>query len=208
MDFNFFEEHLIEQLSKPLPGFEVQKKMAPQSRLNNIFNQIPLATKNSAVLILFYPNGNSIYVPFIEKTKYEGVHSGQISLPGGKYEEFDVNLAQTALREAEEEIGVDSKKIKILGSLTPLHIPVSQFMVFPYIGITSEIPNFVANPSEVAKIIHINIKELINPKKTIEKIKVRETEIEAPFFIFDKTKIWGATAMILSELSHVLSVEK
>jgi 8-oxo-dGTP pyrophosphatase MutT (NUDIX family) len=203
MDYRNFEKQLTKLLSKPLPGLEIQMKMAPGFR-KDFEDNLP-QPRNSAVLILFYPYRNSIYVPFIEKTKYEGVHSGQISFPGGKYEETDANLEETALRESQEEIGTDSKSIKILGSLTPLHIQVSQFLVFPYIGITESLPNFVANPTEVERIIPIDIQKIQNSEIKIETVIVRNSKIETPIFSFPQTKIWGATAMILNELRTVIS---
>jgi 8-oxo-dGTP pyrophosphatase MutT (NUDIX family) len=205
MDYNFFEKQLSAQLQKPLPGMEAQRKMAPHARIDHIFDIQSEEPRKSAVLILFYPYENSLFIPFIEKTQYEGVHSGQISLPGGKYEDFDANLEETALREAEEEIGTDRRQIKILGSLTPLHIPVSRFMVYPFVGISAKTPDFRPNPSEVARIIQIDAQKLKNAEIRIEKINVRNTIIDAPLFAFNGTKIWGATSMILEELRCIIS---
>jgi 8-oxo-dGTP pyrophosphatase MutT (NUDIX family) len=205
MNYTILEKQLRVQLQKPLPGLEAQVKMSPRARIDEIFNVKSELPRKSAVLILLYPNQNSLFIPFIERAKNGGVHSGQISLPGGKFEDFDSDLSQTALREAEEEIGTDRHRIKILGSLTPLHIPVSRFMVYPFVGITDECPVFKPNRREVAKIIAVDVRQLLTAEINIEKITIHNTVIDAPTFAFNGTRIWGATSMILSEFRNVLA---
>ena len=192
-------------LQKELPGLNAQKKMAPDGRINGNYNSNPKYAKKSAVLILLYQTCDKVYFPVIQKTMYEGVHSGQISFPGGQYEFEDKTLNITAVREAEEEIGVNSKDVEVLGKLTDLFIPVSNFIVTPYVGVIYKKPIFNVNPSEVDKIFEVEISELISPKILNEKIQINGSEIIAPYYIFNKVKIWGATAMVLSEFSDLLT---
>ncbi|WP_194774223.1 NUDIX hydrolase [Pararhodonellum marinum] len=191
------------KLSQPLPGREGQILMAPrpvdESRFS--FQEGGLARKG-AVLLLLYPYEHGVAVPFIKRPAYDGVHGGQISLPGGKWEKTDESLSHTALREAEEEIGIDARKVEIIGTLSNLFIPPSNFSVFPYIGIMRETPVFRPDPLEVDRIIHCDFNDLMNPGiRKSTKLKVRgKYELQAPYFDIEQEVVWGATAMILSEL--------
>ncbi len=195
-------ENLKKQLSEKLPGRESQYSMAPNSR--NIF---PAGSPNqkAGVLLLLYPNNAGIFTVFIKRSEYEGAHSGQISLPGGKFEPGDKDLEYTALRETEEEIGIQLKDIEIIGQLTPLEIPVSNFEVFPYVGYTAKMPDFIPDPSEVEYLINVNLTTLLNPAVIKWKImNIREFTIEVPYFNINENHIWGATAMMLAEFIEVL----
>ncbi|MDA3780592.1 MAG: CoA pyrophosphatase [Bacteroidales bacterium] len=127
-----YVDSLYKELKNKLPGKEVQYKMAPFNHPKNM----PFAddSVDAAVLLFIYPKNKSIYTLLIQRANYEGIHSGQISLPGGKYETKDKNFKQTALRETHEEIGINPSEIEIIGQLSPLHIPVSNFNVYPFIG--------------------------------------------------------------------------
>src|ERR1019366_5359636 len=158
-----FIEQLKIRLQQPLPGEDVQYLMAPISRLKNKYlspeNYNP---KKSAVLILLFPHHELIKTVFIERPIYNGVHSGQVAFPGGKFEDADKDLQQTALRETYEEIGVDPDKIKIIGQLTDVYINPSNFLVSPFVGYINEHPDFIVNAREVQKIIVYNLFDLNN----------------------------------------------
>ncbi|WP_209319851.1 NUDIX hydrolase [Ancylomarina longa] len=196
-----FKKALGEELNKGLPGFEAQKKMSPSLREYALKISDPKLARDSSVLLLFYPKNGQLYIPVIKRTSGNTNHSGQISLPGGKYEETDSNRIATAIRETNEELGIDCKKIKILGYLTELYIPVSNFMVLPVLGYCEDLPVFKQNAFEVEEIIEMPVKELFSPKNKAEFSFVKNNiTIHAPYFKANGHKIWGATAMILEEL--------
>lgn len=148
---------------------------------------------------------NNINTVLIERNIYKGVHSGQISLPGGKYEKSDINLIATALREAEEEIGINSTKVEVLGKLTPLYVPVSNFQIMPIVGFVSSEPNFKPDPIEVNALIEVKLSDLFDPAKSkVENLFRDNYNIVSPYFEVGKHHVWGATAMILSEFREVL----
>ncbi len=192
-------------LKNDLPGEKAQIKMAPSNRSEaaTMFNQNHL--RNSSVLILLYPKNEQLYIPFILRPIYNGAHSGQIGLPGGKSEPFDNTLLDTALRETYEEIGIRAKDIEILGQLTPLYIPHSNFNVFPFVGFCKTNPIFSPDPIEVAKIIEAPLQNLLLPD-TVQYFEhsVENENFTAPFFNIDNYQIWGATAMMISELKEIL----
>ncbi|MBN1145556.1 MAG: CoA pyrophosphatase [Bacteroidales bacterium] len=192
---------LSEELQKPLPGVEAQLRMSP-SLMRAPTGNTPF--KKSGVLLLLFPCDDSICIVFIKRTEYEGVHSGQVSFPGGKYEENDLTLAHTALRETMEETGIPADEIKIIGYLTPLHIPVSNTDVFPYVGVSQNRPIFKYDPFEVEYLIEVRVEELMHPaNQKHEIISMAGKDIEVPYFDIQNNHIWGATAMILSEFLEI-----
>ncbi|MEI6684212.1 MAG: CoA pyrophosphatase [Bacteroidota bacterium] len=207
MEFGEFVILLEKRLQLPLPGNEAQMRMSSLTRVRELMKQDPATTAvRSAVLLLLYPlNGNICFVLML-RPEYPGVHSGQISLPGGKLEESDLSLQDTALREAQEEIGIDPAKIRIIGQLTDLYIPPSNFMVTPVVGFQRSQPQFLADPGEVAAIIEVELGDLLDPLN----VQLREMKISngmkltAPAYCIGENTIWGATAMILSEFTAVL----
>ncbi|MEI7983695.1 MAG: CoA pyrophosphatase, partial [Bacteroidota bacterium] len=160
----------------------------------------------SSVLLLLYPFEKEIGLVLIQRPDYIGVHSGQISLPGGKYEDDDESLIYTALREAKEEIGIDPVLVQILGQITELYIPPSNFIVTPVVGYMSIRPQFKADPKEVADIIEIRISDLMNTSNSQKKkMKLRHGFfLRVPSYYIDGNIIWGATAMILSEFCAII----
>jgi 8-oxo-dGTP pyrophosphatase MutT (NUDIX family) len=208
MTFHDFTVKLREELMNPLPGRDVQLKMSSNRRIRELldFSGMDNAVKSS-VLILFYPapsDGTATFVLTL-RPEYGGVHSGQISLPGGKYKESDGDLSETALRETKEEIGIDVQKIDLLGKLSELYIPPSNFLVQPFIGAVSPAQKFFPDPEEVSKIIEIRLPDLLN-QNNIKKRHVvlsNGANVFAPCYIINGDLIWGATAMILSELREI-----
>ncbi|MCY1634496.1 NUDIX hydrolase [Marinifilum sp. D737] len=203
-DLEQFTQQLNNELNNGLPGFGAQKIMSPSIREHALKTSDPSIARDSSVLLLFYPKDGQLYLPFIKRTSGNTSHSGQISLPGGKYEESDSNRTVTAIRETNEELGVDCKKIKILGFLTELYIPVSNFMVLPVLGYCKQRPDFKMNPFEVEEVIEMPVQQLLS-KENISKFSFTKNglTINAPYFNAKGHKVWGATAMILSELREV-----
>lgn len=204
--FNNFIQILQERLQGELPGALAQNKMSPSVRLTSNTLCDRTITRESSVLILLYIKNNEFYVPFIQRPKYNGAHSAQVSLPGGKFEPQDKNLKDTALRETWEEIGVKPDKIQIVGNLTPIYIPNSNYNVTPYVAYLDECPTFTPDAFEVDYIIEASLSQLIAPETIQSFVKnINGHTIEAPFFNIDNCKIWGATAMIISELKELIN---
>jgi 8-oxo-dGTP pyrophosphatase MutT (NUDIX family) len=191
-----FFDQLKRRLERPLPGEPAQQKMASSTRLYYGAKAVPDArTRKSAVLLLLYPEGDRIYVPMILRPVYKGVHSGQVGLPGGRMDETDASLEATALREAWEEIGVIPEQVTILGRLSPLFIPVSNFMVHPLVGAADARPDFAPNVLEVAQLLEVPLDDLRDAARIGEKdIPVGELSIRAPYFDLQGQTVWGATA--------------
>ncbi len=198
---------LVAALSNNLPGEAAQFKMASSFRVTKeyIEEQRPKARLGS-VMVLLFPVGDEIHTVLTLRTSYKGVHSGQVSFPGGKKDEADIDLNFTAIRETWEEIGVPDYDIQLVGNLTEIYIPASNFIVRPMVGIVQQQPEFHPNHREVEKIIVTPISVLLDD--TIRKqTKIKVTEefiIDAPYFDIDNHVVWGATAMILSELCEVI----
>lgn len=206
-DFRYFIQQIQQVLINHLPGAEAQMLMAPASR-NQQMKAFPENFQGtpSSVLILFFPDNGQIKIPFIKRPQYDGVHSGQIAFPGGKFEEEDNSLQTTALREANEEVGIDPARVSIIGNLTSLFIPPSRFNVLPVVAYTHEKPDFVADENEVDRIILISLDELLDEHNhTQKKIRISDGfHLDVPCLYIQGHVIWGATAMILSELIEVI----
>ena len=165
-------------------------------------------TRRSAVLILFYPHKESIYLPLILRPQYDGVHAGQMAFPGGRMERTDRDLTQTALREAQEEIGIRVQDVTVLGQLSELFIPPSNFYVQPVVGMLTARPDFYPDPREVDAVVEVRLDTLLD--KTIvgdSQIEVRGITVDAPYYAIEGHRVWGATAMMIAELLAVLSNE-
>lgn len=206
--FDNFINTLKTNLLKPLPGNTVQFEMAHvnRERIENTFTNL-IDYRQSAVLILLYPNNqNTTCILLIERSTYNGHHSGQIALPGGKAEHNDKDLEETALREFFEETGSESKPI-VIGKLTPVYIPVSKFMVQPFVAYINHSPNFSPNTFEVNELIEWEIQDLLNPANVKETIIEPQTgiKVKTPYFDVKGKVLWGATAMMLNELKAITS---
>lgn len=156
-------------------------------------------------MILLFQENSEIKITFIKRTEYEGVHSGQISFPGGMKESSDRGLLHTSIRETSEETGIDGEDINILGEISPLFIPVSNFEVKPFVGYLKHTPEFHPDPVEVDHMIIIPLRHFLkkeNLKK--EKWNLSGEGVWVPFYSFKNYRIWGATAMILSEFLDII----
>lgn len=207
LSINQITSTLKQRLNNPLPGLKAHEQMAPIGRqgrdeaLKNHPNP-----KMSAVLLLLFPIEQTIGTVLIRRKAYKGVHSQQISLPGGRQEPQDINLQTTALRETEEEVGVPSNRVEVLGQLTSLFIPPSGYFVQPYLGVLNHQPQFVPEAKEVETIFTPTLPNLLKPE-----IKSTGTfqsglagiSIQAPCLNILNQQVWGATAMILNEFISI-----
>ena len=198
--FSQLIKKLQKELEKELPGIAAHLIMAPKMRLPSTYT-LENAVKSS-VLILLYLKNEIIHFVLIERTKDHSVHSRQISFPGGRYENTDKNLINTAIRETYEEIGVESNEFKVIGQLSEIYIPPSNYLVLPVLAFSTKKINFKPSPHEVNKIIEIYLDDLLNPNNCTNSIFNKT--IEAPCYNLNKKLVWGATAMILSEFSMIL----
>ncbi len=207
-NLSFLESYLIQKLQQTVPGKTAQNLMLPSAKINPFARQNPKTYKKSAVLILFYIKDKQIHLCFIKRSADNSPHSGQISFPGGKYEENDRNLEQTALRESYEELRILPEKVKLLGALTPLDIPVSQFQVYPVVGIMHDMPKFIRSQTEVERVIEVPIQTFFYSEVRKEKKMIRKDfSFTAPYYEIEDDHIWGATSMIISELLIILSTD-
>lgn len=202
---NRLETYLHQRLKEKLPGKRAHLEVSPYR--NVTFGEKELnQAKKSSVLILLYKKNNITYIPLIQRTTYNGSHSGQVSFPGGKVEPTDSSIIHTALREANEEIGVISKNINIIGQLTDVYIPVSNFHVVPIVGVLKKTPDFILETKEVEDLIELKVSDLLNHQLVENKVKISDhTTMKVPSFKHQQKIIWGATALMLNELKHILS---
>jgi len=194
---------LREILLKPLPGESVQYRMAPEHRLR--IQQVDTSLYRAcAVLILLCQDENGWFLPLIQRHHYRGAHSAQVSLPGGKLDPQDQDLQETALRECREEIGVS--EVEVIGRLSPLPIPVSGFLVQPFVAVCLQRPVlFVPQEREVEEILTLRPESLAGTALIQSGYIELEPnlKIKSPWYEVSGKKVWGATAMILSEFSEV-----
>ena len=206
LEYDKFHTKLKERLARPLPGESAQILMSAQPENKIRFKkEARLNARNSGVLVLFYRNNGEWNFPLIVRKDYKGVHSGQVAFPGGRMEKNDRNIIETAIRETKEEIGVPEGKVQYIGQLSELYIPVSNHLVYPSVAIMPSVPEFIKEEREVERIFTASLSDLLNPqlekRKTIE---IKGYKIDAPYFDFKGEMVWGATAMILSELKTII----
>lgn len=211
MNFTQFLKATSEIENLQLPAEASQFKMSPPIRKELLLKQQDKIkdAKQSAVFALFYPDEvqETKFALILRKT-YKGVHSAQVGFPGGKVEAEDTSLKHTALRETEEEIGVPMHTIETLKELTQVYIPPSNFYVQPFIGYSNTTPNFTKQESEVEDIIEVSLAHFLDEESVI--IKTVSTsyklDVEVPAFKLNGHVVWGATAMMLSEIKDLLKL--
>lgn len=207
MKFNQFKNKIASFKTKELGGLSAQFRLAPELRLKYDTDKIKANNpRKAAVLALFYPNEKeeAMFV-LTERASYKGTHSAQISFPGGKNDKTDTNLEETALREAFEEVGVLPKKVEIIRELTDVYIPPSNFLATPFIGFVDEKPTFITN-YEVETTIEVLVEDLLNETSlsTVNLTTSYMTNVDVPCFKLNGYVVWGATAMMLSEIKELL----
>ena len=193
------------QSGQSLPGYAAQEVMGHELRKD--YAQAPPTARAASVLALIYPVADELHLLFIQRTSPPGDrHGGQISFPGGSADPGDDGPAATALREAEEEVGIDPARVELLGELTPLYIPVSNFLVNPFVGYLPERPHFVLQESEVARVLELPLAAFFvegivgyRDKKLFNGLVLKEV----PHWLVGGEAIWGATAMMVGELVAV-----
>lgn len=202
-----FAHNLAACIRAGLPGTIAHSRMAPVTRPVQEF--IPSAYPDArigCVLILLFPVEDALHVALIKRPDYDGVHSGQISFPGGKLEAGDASFYDAALRETEEEIGVRRNTIIYIGDLSKVYIPPSNFFVHPFVAYSNHTPVFNRDIREVQEIIQMPLHILQNPhNKSHMHVQRGELDFEVPCYVFESHRIWGATAIMLSELELLLA---
>ncbi len=209
MDFTFFSQQVSKIKDLPLPGEASHFKVAPESRVKKLRESIfkKENTKKAAVMALFYPDAHQLtHLLLILRKTYKGVHSNQIALPGGKVERTDADLQATALRETYEEVGVPSERVQVIRSISQVFIPPSNFEVQPFIGLYKEPLPFVIQESEVASLIEVSLIDFLDDTKIFQQnLSTSYAEnITVPAFKLSGYTVWGATAMMLSEIKELL----
>lgn len=203
-----FNIQLKERLSLALPGIAAQAHMAPPQRFPKNHTQVYKPNTNTrigCVLLLLYPDQGQVHFPLIVRPEYEGVHSGQVALPGGKKDEDDEDFIATALRETSEEIGVDVERTSVLGRLSELYIPPSNFIVHPIVAAIDNKPTFNPDEREVAKMITVDLMSLRgDAKREVKEVQWKGQTVNLPFYNIDNHTVWGATAMILGEFLTII----
>jgi len=209
MNFDSFLQLVTKIKNLPLPGEDSQHKMSPPYRLKLIEQQRQAMkeAKKAGVMALFYPDMqyNTKMVLILRKS-YKGVHSAQVAFPGGKVEPEDQSLQYTAIRETEEEIGVPSTHIEIVKPLTKMYIPPSNYNIYPFLGITPQTPAFKKQVEEVEELIEIGLNHFLDDSNVVESIVPTsyDVNVRVPAFKLNGHIVWGATAMVLSELKDLL----
>ncbi|MEC3908286.1 CoA pyrophosphatase [Tamlana sp. 2201CG12-4] len=209
MNFDTFSQSLSKIKNIPLPAETSHYKMVPPFRKALLKQQEKAIekAKHAGVLALFFPDDvqQTKFVLILRKT-YKGVHSAQVAFPGGKLEEQDKSLEATALRETFEEVGVLEKDVQVIRQLSQVYIPPSNFYVQPFMGVVENTPQFVKQDNEVETIIEVDLDDFLSDDYLINKrVKTSySVEVEVPAFKLNGHVVWGATAMILSEIKDLL----
>ncbi len=191
-------------LKKSLPGMDAQARMMPRPRAPS---QNDEPARGGGVLLLLYPVGKELSTVLTRRTEHLPNHKGQISLPGGTRHPGET-FEETALREAHEELNVNPQQVDILGRLTPLYIPPSNYRIHPILGYAAARPAFQREPREVAEVLEVPLRRLLDPNTIREEDwQLRGVPVRVPFFELNEHKVWGATAMVLSEFVELLRRE-
>jgi len=197
---------LLEQrLREEKPGLEAQLKMAPDHRRHDkTFREVQDTCLRAGVLVLIYPREGSSHLVLTRRTANVLHHQAQISFPGGQIDEPESPI-ETALREGEEELAIRPDEVQVLGELTPLYIPPSNYCIYPIVAAAEKRPGFRPSPREVAEVIEVPLGHLLDPKNVKREIwPLHGLDVRVPYYHFQGHKIWGATAMVLAELLDLI----
>ncbi len=193
-------------LRRPLPGRAAQLLMAVRPRPGDRADLPRPCPKEGAVLLLLVQVGDQLMVPLTCRADTVHTHRGQISFPGGACEPHDADFRATALRETEEELGISAAAVEVLGQLTPLYVPPSQFCVYPYVGYLPQPSRWQPDPREVSEVVEAPLDALMNPSSKHIEMHLRDgIEFQVPYYGIGSHRIWGATAMMLSEFLTLLA---
>jgi 8-oxo-dGTP pyrophosphatase MutT (NUDIX family) len=208
MLFTEFTKYIPKILEQQLPAIEAHVKMSPLERVRSLDKGFykDKDPRISAVMMLFYPMDGIAHLALIKRNAYPGIHSSQISFPGGKAEREDEDLTATALRETFEEIGVAPEAIDVIMPFSEIYIPPSNFLVYPFLGFAAEEPVFRPNPDEVVALIHLPL-DVFMDDSTVVNTGIQTSyaqSIMVPAFKIEEHIVWGATAMIMSELKETI----
>ena len=208
MLFKDFIKYIPKIEKEKLLSTDAHAKMAPLERISYLKEEYyqDKNPRQAAVLMLFYPKNQQTHLALIVRNTYPGVHSSQIGFPGGKVEESDLNLEETALRETHEEVGIHREKVEIIKSFSQIYIPPSNFLVAPFMGISHQELTFVPDLHEVKRVLEFSVADFLS-EKSITNVRMTTsyaTDIEVPAFMVDKYVVWGATAMMMSELKETI----
>ena len=176
--------------------------MAPAHRPGpEVDHAPPPHARQAAVLILLFERAGQLYIPMMQRPPDSGPHSRQISFPGGAYEEeHDQNLAETALRESEEEMGIRPEHVRLIGSISPIYVAPSNYSVLPFVGYSEVATDYVPDPTEVEEVVELPLEELTRPGCAVSSVwELRGQKMAVPHFQIRGKRIWGASAMMLSE---------
>ncbi len=206
LQVNEFIQYLEEKLSRPKPGLKAQLTMITNPRPGHqVYHEVEDSCHKAGVLVLLYPREGSLHLVLTRRTERVDYHKGQISFPGGRQEKEET-LEETAKREAQEELDIDPGVIRILGRLTPLYIPPSNYCIYPVVAVSESRPDFRPYRLEVAEVLEIPLDHFLDSYTVRREMRVvRGAHVEVPFYGFGEHKIWGATAMVLAELLEILS---
>ena len=208
-----FDDFLLQApkiLNVELPATNAHRKMVPPNREELVKNTdfTKITPKKAAVMMLFYPKNSQTHLALILRTTYNGVHSSQIAFPGGKVEPQDLDLSHTAIRETHEEIGVHPSNVILIRPFTEVYIPPSNYMVYPFLGYSQSELKFQLQQEEVSGIVELPLKEFLDDKIIVTNTMKTSYagSIDVPGFQVNEHFIWGATAMMLSELKETLKM--
>lgn len=208
MDFQDFLKYLPKIEKEKLLSVEAHIKMAPLERISSLTSQeyLDKNPKKAAVMMLLYPRNHEVHLALIVRNSYPGIHASQIAFPGGKVEPTDIDLQYTALRETHEEIGVKPESVNIIKPFSELYIPPSNFLVSPFLGIVYDEITFAPSPYEVKRVLELPLEDLLDDRIITQVVMSTSyaKNISVPVFNVDKYVVWGATAMMMSELKETI----
>lgn len=204
--FQKIVEDLKLGINSGLPGQDAQYKMVPPGRgRSNLEGVRKMNPKRAAVLCLIYPKENTPHIVLMRRNSYPGVHSNQISFPGGKVEDIDKTLQDTAVRESQEELGILPESVTLIGELTQVYIPPSNFLVNPFVGYSEKQPKFIPDAKEVNEVVEVPFYAILDKSNHQNvSLDIRGASVDVPAYMLSGHIVWGATAMMLSELAHIV----